>query len=264
MPFITRDGAKIAYDVLGNEGPWLLLGHSLLCGRFMWDGVLPALLADYRVINVEVRGHGASTAPEAFALEDLAEDWLAILDAEGVDQVSLVGLSMGGMTAMRFALRHPERVRSMVLLDTSADVETRVNRLKYKGLSTVYRRLGFTDVLAKQVTPIMFGKDTLKSRPDLTRALIEHLREHDRPQLIRAIMAVNDRGPLSGLESLRVPTRVLVGEQDVATPPMRSEAVARRIPGATLGRLAHAGHLSAMEVPDRVAEELRAFLSEHT
>jgi len=263
MAFIDRNGARIVYDVLGTEGPWILLGHSLLCGRFMWDGVLPALLESYRVINVEVRGHGESTAPEAFTLEDLAEDWLAILDAEGVDEVSLVGLSMGGMTAMRFALRYPERVRAMVLLDTSADAETRINRLKYKGLSTLYRRVGFTDVIAKQITPIMFGSETPKSRPELVKTLIQHLREHDRPQLIRAISAVNDRGDLQGLESLRVPTRVLVGEEDAATPPKRSEALARRIPGATLGRLASAGHLSAMEVPDRVAAELRTFLGEH-
>ncbi|NOY89623.1 MAG: 3-oxoadipate enol-lactonase, partial [Deltaproteobacteria bacterium] len=65
MPFIERDGARVAYDVLGGEGPWLLLGHSLLCGRFMWDDVLPSLTSSYRVINVELRGHGESSAPRA-------------------------------------------------------------------------------------------------------------------------------------------------------------------------------------------------------
>ncbi|NOY89624.1 MAG: alpha/beta fold hydrolase, partial [Deltaproteobacteria bacterium] len=186
-----------------------------------------------------------------------------ILDVEGVDEVSLVGLSMGGMTAMRFALRHPERVTSMSLLDSSADAETRVNRLKYKGLVAIYRRLGFTDLLAKQITPIMFAPQTPSTRPELVRTLVTEMRKHDRPQLIRAITAVNSRELLAGLESLRLPTRVLVGDHDAATPPHRSEAIARRIPGASLGRIAGAGHLSAMEAPEEVSAQLLDFLSEH-
>jgi len=263
MAFIEREGARIAYDVLGSEGPCVLLGHSLLCARFMWDDVLPALSSRFRVINVEVRGHGESTAPSAFQLEDLAEDWRAILDAEGVTRASLVGLSMGGMTAMRFALRYPERVNSMALLDTSADAETRLNRLKYKGLVAIYRRLGFTDSLAKQITPIMFGERTRRSRPELLEKLVTEMRRHDRTQLIRAISAVNGRADLDGLESIRVPTRVLVGEDDAATPPHRSEAIARRVPRATLARISGAGHLSAMERPSEVLEALLPFLTEN-
>jgi len=260
MAMLEREGARIAYDVLGSEGPTLLLGHSLLCGRFMWDSVLPALTPHFRVINVEVRGHGESTAPADFTLEDLAEDWRAILDAEGVDDVAIAGLSMGGMTAMRFALRYPERVRALALLDTSAGPESRINRIKYKGLAAVYRRVGFTDVLAKQILPIMFGPKTLKTRPEVVNTLVTRMRGHVRPDLIRAITAVNSRGPLAGLEALDVPTRVWVGRDDAATPPAKAEDVARRIPGATLHRIAGAGHLSAMEEPETVGRELLDFL----
>src|SRR5438552_10226026 len=100
MPEALRDGATVHYEITG-QGPPILLGHSLLCDTEMWRGVVPRLAAGHRVINVEARGRRRSTALRAFTLEDLAADWLAILDQEQIDRAWLVGLSMGGMTAMR-------------------------------------------------------------------------------------------------------------------------------------------------------------------
>lgn len=253
MPTLERGGASIRYDVSG-AGPALLLGHSLLCGRWMWDGVAPRLAARYTVVNVEVRGHGESTAPSPFTLDDLVEDWLAVLDREGIDRAALVGLSMGGMTAMRLALRAPERVGAMVLIDTSAATEAWLNRFKYGVLAAIYRRLGFNRLLLHQVAPIMFGRTTLESRPELVERFSARIREHDRGPLIRAIQAVTRRTEAGALESLDCPTLVLVGDEDVATPPARSEEIERRIPGARLVRIPAAGHLSALEQPERVAD----------
>lgn len=260
MTIIERDGARIAYDVSGSGAETVVLGHSLLCGRFMWEAVLPALEERFRVINVEVRGHLESTAPRAFTLEDLAEDWRAILDAEGVERAHLVGLSMGGMTALRFALRHRSLVGRMVLLDTSGAPETRLNRLKYKGLATLYRRVGFNDVLAGQVLPLMFAPLTVRGRPPIVARLIEEVRRHRRQELVRAIEAVTGRGELPGLGGLDVPTRVLVGEHDAATPPRLSRELVGRLPDAGLATIAGAGHLSAMERPDDVATQIVRFL----
>src|SRR5262245_8096981 len=122
MPILERQGARIVYEISG-EGPPLLLGHSLLCDTLMWELVAPELAKHWRVININARGHGGSTAPSPFSLEDLADDWIAILDQERIERAVLCGLSMGGMTAMRLALAAPERVRALILLDTSADPE---------------------------------------------------------------------------------------------------------------------------------------------
>src|SRR5689334_9659767 len=103
MPILERGGARILYEVSG-DGPPLLLGHSLLGDSLMWELVAPELARTLRVINVNARAHGGSTAPSPFTLEDLADDWLAILDREKIDKAVLCGLSMGGMTAMRLAL----------------------------------------------------------------------------------------------------------------------------------------------------------------
>lgn len=258
---LQRDGATIAWDAAGR-GPALILGHSLLCGRWMWNEVVPRLADRYRVLNVEFRGHGESTATTPFRLRDLVDDWLAVLDAERVERAALVGLSMGGMTALRMALRAPERVTALVLMDTRAGKEPWLNRLKYGILRRQFRRHGVSDSLAGRLAPLMFGRSTLESKPELVDVFVREARRHDREQLDRAIGAVVGRDDAGPVERIEHPALVVVGEQDVATPPRYSEELRRRIPGARLVTIPEAGHLSAMEQPDRIAGETLRFLSE--
>lgn len=263
MPELRRDGATIYYEVSG-DGPALILGHSLLCDVTMWRAVAPRLAERYRVINVEVRGHHRSTAPAPFTLEDLAGDWLAILDHEQVKRAFLVGLSMGGMTAMRLALRAPERVAGMVLLDSDANVEERGKRLQHAFMGQLYRRFGLLKMLERRVMKLMYGQTALAEQPALTDVLREIVARHDRAQLPHAIKAVFGRGPiLDRLGAIDTPTAVLCGAEDLATPPVKSEQTAAAIRGATLEMIPRAGHLSALEQPDVVTAKIRAFLDAH-
>ncbi len=109
MPIIDRPGAKVHYQISG-QGQSLLLGHSLLCDARMWEHVIPKLEEHFQVIAIDARGHRHSSCEWPFSLWDLANDWLAIMDHEGIDQAHMAGLSMGGMTAMRLALTNPEPV----------------------------------------------------------------------------------------------------------------------------------------------------------
>jgi 3-oxoadipate enol-lactonase len=264
MPELVRDGASIYYEVTG-AGPAIVLGHSLLADVEMWRGVAPRLAERYRVINVEVRGHRRSTAPAPFTLEDLAGDWLAILDAERIDRAMLVGLSMGGMTAMRLALRAPERVAGMVLLDSNADPEGRVKRARYAVMEAIYARFGAIKLMEGAIAKIMLGRTSLARHPELVTWLRDTVARHDRRQLPHALRAVNGRGPIRDrLSAIATPTYVLVGDEDVATPPDRSEAVVAAIRGARLERIPGAGHLSALEQPEVVATRIRAFLDAQT
>lgn len=257
---IERDGARIAYDVAG-QGPAVVLGHSLLCGRWMWRDIAPALATSHTVINIEVRGHGESTAPRPFSFADLVADWAAILDREGIDRAALVGLSMGGMTAMRFALAFPDRVAKLALLDSNADRERLAKRAQYGVLVWLYRRLGMRRPLADRVAPIMLGATTLRERPELVRDLIDQVARHDREPLIRAIRCVVDRADEPPIERIGAPALILVGEEDRATPPALSEKMHRRMPGSKLVRIPGAGHLSAFERPDAVLAHLAPFLA---
>jgi pimeloyl-ACP methyl ester carboxylesterase len=263
VPTLHRDGASISYEVQG-DGPAVLLGHSLLFDGRMWDAVVPTLARSYRVYNIDARAHRHSTTTGRFTLEDLADDWLALLDHEGIDRALLVGLSMGGMTAMRLALRAPHRVAAMALLDTSADPEPPVERRMYRAIAELQRLVRIGPLIDAIVARRMFGATTRRDRPDVVARGIAIVRDKEPRALYPGVRAVVDRGSIAKhLKSIHTPTLVIVGDEDLATPPVRSERIAARIPGAELIRIPGAGHLSAMEQPEAVTAALEPFLREH-
>jgi pimeloyl-ACP methyl ester carboxylesterase len=257
MPSIRRPHATVAYDVVG-DGPPVILGHSLFCTRSMWRGVVDALAHEYRFINVELRGHGESTAEAPFSLNDLVDDWISILDQESVDRAILCGLSAGGMTAMRLALRAPERVYGMALLDTSADREPLVNRVKNGALAWGYGHFGLLPSGA--LLAAMFAPQTVRNRNDLTSSLLDEVHSFDRSQISHAIRAAFGRDAVD-LSGVTVPTLVMVGEHDAATPPSRARRIAATVKGAVLAVIPGAGHLTTLEQPAAVVEHLRPFFA---
>lgn len=226
----------------------------------MWKDVIPSLESDYTLINIELRGHGESTATRPFTLWDLVDDWLAILDEESIDSAVLCGLSTGGMTAMRVAKQAPERVRALALLDTDALAEGPFNRLQYSLLGTGYVRFG---ILPKgALAKALFSPEVVRRGGEAVQALFDEVRRFDRRQLGHAMRAVfgRDRVDLSDVE---VPTLVIVGEDDQALPPSRARVIAETIPGARLEVIPATGHLSAVENPEAVTALLRDFLAAH-
>jgi 3-oxoadipate enol-lactonase len=121
MKAITN-GIEINYTIEG-QGPWVVMSHSLACDRSMWDEQAQLLKARYRVLRFDTRGHGGSDAPDgAYTLDMLSDDLLGLLDGLSLEAPHFIGLSMGGMIGMTFALRHPGRFRSLVLCDTSSRI----------------------------------------------------------------------------------------------------------------------------------------------
>ena len=119
----TIDG--LAVEVTGPDaGMPVLFGHSLLCERSMFAPQIADLSRDFRCVNIDFRGHGESVAPaRGFAMTDQAEDYRKGMDGLGLERAVIVGLSMGAMAAMHFAVAHPGRVRGLVLMNTSAEPE---------------------------------------------------------------------------------------------------------------------------------------------
>jgi pimeloyl-ACP methyl ester carboxylesterase len=261
MPILEREGARISYEVAG-QGPPVILGHSLLCDSHMWDAVVPALATNHRVINVDARGHGASRSGGAFTLEDLAADWIAILDREGIERAALVGLSMGGMTAMRLALESPERVAGLALLDTSADSDTAAHRVQYRIMAEATRFAGHLKVLEGTLNKVMFGRTSLRTRRELVARQVDRWRAHPPRLIYHAARAVMDRRPvLERLGAIDCPTLVLVGDEDAALSPACSRRIAGAIRGAELVVVPGAGHLTALEAPEAVVTALVRFLT---
>jgi 3-oxoadipate enol-lactonase len=260
MPVATNKAASIYYEETGS-GEALVLTPSFLCSGQMWRGQVPALERGYRVINIDLRGHGHSgPANRRYSLYDLVSDVIAVLDQLGVERAIWCGLSVGGMIALRAALVYPKRVSSLVLVDTDAGAEASWRKLKYRAMGAGSRLLGVRP-LATPITRQMFGRSTRASNPALIREWKRGLDNLHIPSVLRMLDAIVERDSLlSRLSKIRVPTLILVGEEDRVLPPAMSRRMQERIAQARLQLIAQAGHLCALEQPETVTQAIMTFL----
>lgn len=270
MPTLTVDGASVAYSDTGApdgrpDAPTVVFGHGLLFSGWMFSAQIEALRGDYRCVAIDWRGQGDSPpAQSGYDMDTLAGDAIAIIEQLGDAPVHYVGLSMGGFVGQRIAARRPELVRSLTLLDTSADPETPRGRAEYPVLSLVFRFLG-PKVVRGQVEKVMFGPTFLadpRSKPiiDEWMGMLGRL---DRGGIRHAVLGVaNRRGVADEIAAIKAPTLVIVGEHDVATKPDRARKIAKLIPGARLEVVANCGHSSSIEQPEAVSALVESFLAE--
>ena len=261
MPFRQINGAKLHYEVSGDGPETIVFSHGLLMSGAMFADQVAALAPGYRCICYDHRGQGRSEITDrGYDMDSLASDAAGLIEALDASPCHFVGLSMGGFVGMRLALSRPELLRSLVLMDTSADPEP--NRKPYRRLAFVGRWLGFRPVVDR-VMNIMFGRTFLDD--PAKAASREHWRRHllalDRRGTYRAAHGVIDReGVYDRLGQIATPTLILVGEEDVATVPEKSERLRDAITGAQLVRIPGAGHSSSIEQPERVTEAILGFL----
>jgi len=250
----TQRCGRLFVEVRGKErGPTLCFWHSLLCDGGMWAPMIAKLEGRFRIVNIDAPGHGRSSpAPDRWSMDDSVDAAIEVLNALGIERCVWIGLSWGGMVGMRLALRVPERLAGLVLFDTSAHAESRRKLPSYFVMAAIARRIGPTPRLLDRIVPIMLSRTSRDGRPAIVQQFRERLSAMDPTSIGRAVDAVIFRREdiRSKLPSIRVPALVICGDEDVATPMDRSEAIARGIRGATLQRIARAGHLSAWEEPE--------------
>ena len=264
MPKQTLNGAGVFFEDTGVGAETIVFAHGLLWSGEMFGPQIAALRDRYRCVSFDFRGQGKSdVTPAGYDMDTLAADAIALIGYLGVAPVHFVGLSMGGFVAMRVAARRPDLVRSLALLETSAEVEPRDKVGRYKLLGFIGGTFGF-GLVADRVMPIMFGKTfmTGPAREAERKMWREKLVNNDRTGAPRALGGVIDRTSVEAeLGNIGAPTLVLVGEEDVATPPARAERIVRGIAGATLVKIPRAGHTSTLEEPAAVTAALEAFYS---
>ncbi len=268
MPFLSIRGARIHYEDTGGPGEPVVFSHGLLWDMHLFDRQIAALKGRYRCIAYDHRGQGRSEAPKGrqpITLRTVYEDAVEFIRVLKLDPCHFVGLSMGGFVGLRVAARNPELLRSLALLDTSADPESRATLLRYRVLTSVTHWLGLGPVVDR-VMPVMFGRTFLHDparaaeREELRRQLASNPRE-----VWRAMQGViTRRGIEDELPRIQTPTMVLVGEEDVTTPTEKAERLHAQIAGSKLVRLAHGGHMSNLEQPEAVTAAISDFLDDVT
>lgn len=242
----------------------VVFGHGLLFSGHMFELQIERLRSTYRCVTIDWRGQGKTPATDdGYDMDTLSLDAAAVIEGLGVGPVHYVGLSMGGFVGMRLAARRPELLRSLTLLDTSADPEDPAMAQQDRLLCKVYRVVGIRP-LAGKVGKLMFGPTFLAdpaSKPAIERwkAGVSAV---ERAGLVKAILGVVDRLPVSAeLAAISLPTLIIVGEDDVATPVARSEAIAAGIKGSVLKKVKDCGHSSTVEQPEIVADLIEEFLT---
>lgn len=264
MPKLKVNGAELFYEEKGSGNETLVFAHGLLFSNLMFEKQIEAFQDRYRCIAFDFRGQGQSEVTrEGYDMDTLAEDAAALIRELNAGPCHFAGLSMGGFIGQRLALRHPELLRSLTILESSSEPEPRENVGKYRLLNFIARWFGL-GVVAGQVMPIVFGEKFLNDagRREERETWRQRITSNHRVGITRAVRGVIERqGVYDEIAKISVATLIIVGDQDMATVPAKSERMHERIPGSKLVIIPGAGHTSTVEEPAAVNRAMEEFLA---
>ena len=253
---------ELAVEVRG-EGVPVLFVHGFPFDRTVWRHQL-ATLSRARRIALDLRGVGGSGVPpgaDGYSLSRYADDLVAVLDALGVREAVLCGISMGGYVIFELLRRHPERVRALILADTKPQADAADAKRGRDELTHVAERQG-QDAVIERLLPRLLSPATQATQPEVAGQVREMARRWSVPALVGALRVLRDRpDSTETLRGVRVPTLVLVGSDDEIAPPDAARAMAQLIPDAQYHVVPAAGHIAPLEQPLAASRLLADFLS---
>ncbi|WP_296402311.1 alpha/beta hydrolase [Psychrobacter sp.] len=272
MPMISINGAEIYYEdsapeqsnlPLDQQKPVMLFAHGLLWGTHLYDKQVDFFKKDYRCIAFDFRGQGKSEVTKTgYDMYTLADDAIALLQSLVIDKCHFIGLSMGGYVAQRVALKRPDLLHSLILLDTAAEAENEAKKAGYKKLLKAIYWIGLNKV-GKKIMAIMFGETFLndKSRKKEYKTWLEYLKQNNKKGAIKATIGVIERDDiLSRLSEIQLPTLIVVGDEDKPTPYEEAQKMHFAIKGSKLAVIKQSGHSTPVEQPEQLNAVLKTFL----
>ena len=253
------NGITLAYSDRGTGLPIVFL-HAFPLNRTMWAPQEDTLSSRFRVITVDLRGHGESDAPLwRYTLDQSADDVRALLDHLSIQQAVLAGLSMGGYILFAFYRKYAHRVKGLILADTRAQADTAEGKEGRFQMAQIAYTKG-SPAIADLMIPKLLCPATIQTKPELARQVRAMIERTEVSGIAGDLMAMAERldsTPL--LPTITCPTLLLVGDGDILTPPADHERMATGIPGAQLHILPGAGHLSNLEQADAFNRAVESF-----
>lgn len=251
----------IGYDFEGPEGaPIVALGHCYCSDRTLWKHQREALLdAGYRVLAADARGHGETPAPPLpYGLADMADDLAGLLDVLAIERVHLCGISMSGMVAQWFAIRHPHRLRSLVLANTSSAYSAE-QRAGWADRMQVLERQG-PEALLDGAMSRWFTEESLTADVHGVQLIRQGFLDMAPDVRLATMGNIASVQTTERLSEITAPTLVITGELDLATPHEAGLVIQAQIAGAELVCLEGASHISPCERPEGFNAALLDFL----
>jgi pimeloyl-ACP methyl ester carboxylesterase len=255
-------GFKIHYVEQG-DGPAIVFVHGPVMDHTMYEAQFEDLPDRYRCIALDLRGHGHSEAPKGpWSMQDSVDDVIAFIEGVGASPCHLVGMSWGGMIAVRIAVQRQELLRSVVLVDTSAAAESaELGELERWYMNEVTEK-GLTDEVIETSLPLLYGERYRTEDAAGVAVHYDRLRAMKPEGVVEGLRAIIERDSvLDRLGDIHIPALVIHGADDASIPVSEAEAIAKGIPGAELLVIPGAGHSTPLEAPDVVNAALGAFFA---
>jgi 3-oxoadipate enol-lactonase len=261
VPYALNAGTKIYWEERGHGDPLLLI-MGLGATHDLWHRVLPMVMPRYRTILFDNRGAGRSDAPPGpYSIPQMADDALAVLDAAGVADAHVFGASMGGMIAQELALRHPERVRSLILGCTAPGGKAAVPADREVGAALAARMTLPPDEAARVMVPFTYDASTPHERVDEDVAIRERTAIGNEAFAVQYQAIRSWTGAIDRLGTLAMPVLVIHGETDRLVPAENGRVIARAIPKAELVIIPNASHIFFADQPEASKDALLSFLA---
>ena len=259
---INANGIQMNYELSGKKNvPVVMLSHSLGSSLIMWVPQMKVLGPQFQVLRYDIRGHGKSEVPAGpYNLELLGEDAIALLDALRIEKVHWIGLSMGGMIGQSVALNHPKRLKSLALCDTGAVIAPEAQPIWQERIDAV-REKGVESQLEATMER-WFTPSFLKLSPPMLGVTRKQFLATPAKGYMGCIEAIRKLSYLDRLSKIKIPTLIMVGEDDPGTPVAVSEAMHQRIPNSRMVVIPSARHLSNVEQPEVFNVTLLKFLED--
>jgi 3-oxoadipate enol-lactonase len=257
----TIGGIEIAYTDTGAGTPVVFI-HGFPLSKAMWEPNIAELSRTARCVAVDLRGHGESDAPFWLTSVDVyADEVVGLMDHLGIERATVCGFSMGGYVTFALLRRHADRVGGLVLADTRPQPDNADGKQGRFNMALKAQKEGPASI-AGAMLPRLLSESSVATKPELVakvRSMIESTPVQGMAGDLMAMAERPDSRDLLG--GIAVPALVVVGEQDVLTPPADAKAMAEAIPGARLVVIPGCGHLANMEDPAAFNRAVRALLA---
>ena len=259
MPTLQANTIHLYYEIHGIGQPLVFI-HGLGSSTRDWEGQVAEFAQTYQVITFDLRGHGQSDKPPGpYEIPMFSADLAGLLQTLGIGPAHIVGLSLGGAVALQFALDHPERVKTLTIVNSAPtlgepaqaqqEIDRRVNIVQQLGM----RAMG------EALSPNLFPKP---EQATLRETFVERWAENDAQAYIEATRSLLGWNVTDRLTRLQCPTLVIAADQDYSSVEAK-EAYVKLIPNAQLVVMADAHHTVPMEQPAHFNTVLRRFLADH-
>jgi 3-oxoadipate enol-lactonase len=259
---LSYDNRKIYFDLAGPQGaPTVCFTHSLNADGGMWvEQMVPLLGAGYRVLRLDMRGHGGSSPVDGdYTMDALAADVKGALDVLGIGKVHYIGLSIGGMIGQGFALANPDRLLSLTLCDTQPSTPPGSTGA-WDERKAVVRKAGTLAALADSTMERWFTDEFKQVNPTRWREVRDTISNTTPAGFLGCASAIQDFNYEDRLHAIKVPTLVICGDEDAGTPPDRNQLIASKVPGGRYEGIAKARHLPNVERPEQFNRILMGWL----